>query len=812
MKNHNLYSALAIMQKKNNKQSIQDKERYNGLNKKNSNNMKDSKNQNKMNYTIKHTKYNSTVGINELKINLAINKDNNIDNINSSQNNQSKDLINSISTNNLEDLDEKIDIKFPNSINNNISNSLISTQGPKNPSFNLKTKLIGNKNKGKKINVVSINLNNENRNNNNNENLKENLFNTYNKLINKGNNFLQNFNDKNKYAQNKKKENKNNINVFSNIINKKKHRSIEENDLEKDSYEDNGIYPNNKNNNKNIFQNYYNQSYNATFENGHINRKNNSIFNQRPYGYFIKKVQKNMNKDLLNFSNNKNNKRFYSMNKKELKNEFKKNHFFIQKMIDKLPEHKPKGNNFNYDFRKNIKNNFYISFDNKDNEEDYNNYNNIFNRDNEFLYNNFIKKESNYNNKTINNNSTNINIFLKSNKINNINTNNIKTLRASRYLSVEKQKTVIKTNNEDHIKNTIYEKKIIDEKKGLNNHTLYNGFYNYKSKTKKSSSIKSAYISIKLKNFTEFIFNIYNRKFKHLLINFLDIKSLVYLSSTSSDFFRNTRNFLYLYFYNNLITDKNKYKFINKILLSTRIFCSEKIKIKIKNHEIKSFYEKLTKKNELYDELILKDIPRTIPGDNSFNIGKINYNKLYRILTCFSNYNKKIGYAQGINFIIANAIYLFSSEEEVFIFFEGLINLLKMDNFFGLNNDEKMITKLSEFNDILNKHVPDIVKFLDDKQVSHDFFTTKWILTLFSTSLERSYLVIIWCFMIIFNWKFVYSYIIQILKKYKDSIFHSSESQLCFKMKNILNDKEFKKDFNEIIQNTINFMKNNIAI
>jgi hypothetical protein len=258
--------------------------------------------------------------------------------------------------------------------------------------------------------------------------------------------------------------------------------------------------------------------------------------------------------------------------------------------------------------------------------------------------------------------------------------------------------------------------------------------------------------------------------------------------------------------------DKNKDKFINKVLLSTRFFCSDIIKSKIKNHEFKSFYEKLTKKNELYDELILKDIPRTIPSDISFNTGKINYNKLYRILTSFSNYNKKIGYAQGINFIIANAIYLFSSEEEVFIFFEGFINLLKMDNFFGVDNDKKMISKLNEFNDILNKHIPDIIKFLNDKQVSHDFFTTKWILTLFSTSLERNYLVIIWCFMIIFRWKFVYAFIIQILKRYERDIINVSEGQLCFKMKNLLRQRDFKKDFNAIIEDTLNFMKNYIVL
>ena len=77
---------------------------------------------------------------------------------------------------------------------------------------------------------------------------------------------------------------------------------------------------------------------------------------------------------------------------------------------------------------------------------------------------------------------------------------------------------------------------------------------------------------------------------------------------------------------------------------------------------------------------------------------------------------------------------------------------------------------------------------------------------------RKKFLAIIWCFMIIFKWKFVYSYIIQILKKYKNNIFSSTDNQLCHKMKNILNNKDFKNDFNEIIQNTMNFMKNNIVL
>ena len=199
---------------------------------------------------------------------------------------------------------------------------------------------------------------------------------------------------------------------------------------------------------------------------------------------------------------------------------------------------------------------------------------------------------------------------------------------------------------------------------------------------------------------------------------------------------------------------------------STKKYCSEKIKLQLKKQEIKSFYNKLIKKNEIYDDLILKDLPRTLPNDPNFNKGKINYDKLYNILTCFSNYNKNIGYAQGLNFICAQALYLFSLEEEVFVFLEGFINIMKMDNFIGVGNEKKMLYKLNEFSKILYKNVPNIIQFFNDKAISHDFFSTGWILTLFSASMERINFIIIWCFIIIFRWKFVYSFIIQILKRY----------------------------------------------
>ena len=768
MKNYNLSSTFTVLPNKN-QQKI-NKEKYNVLNR-NNNNI----NNTKQTFNNKHRQYNSAIHINNL--NQSKNKDNNIDNNVSYQNQPNKELISSMSLNNFEDLDEKLDIKLPyNNDNKNIVHSMINTFGNQNSnnSKNIRSKIISNKDK-EKLNTKLISSKNEVNSKENNwydENYNGKLFNTF-----KLGNFFQFFQKKseisdlkNKYIQNNKIENRNNTIDRKMIYNSKKYKNLEENNLEKENFlnENNNMNRNYNylNKNKNLFKNYY-KNYNVTFENEHINRHNNIYLSKGPSGAYMRNII-NENKDTLNFSNN--NKKKFSVTKKDL-HQFKKNEYYIQKIMENLPLNKNKNirNNFNIDHRIHYKNeNIYHSkLNNKDNNVDYYIYNN------KNLYNNYLNKE--LSNNSLNNNSI----------LNNINNNNIKTVRVSKHLSVGKP-NLIKNNN--------------------NEHKYFNLRNNNKNKriSEKQSIKESNLILIKNRNNSILIFDI------KILKIFLDINTLINLFSINRDIFRKTREFFYTYFYNKLMKDKNKDKYIHQVLNSAKNFCSAKIKEKIKNKELKSFFNKLLKKNEIYDELILKDITRTMPNDSSFNKGKINYQKLYNILTCFSNYNKKIGYAQGLNFICGQAIYLFSSEEDVFIFLEGFINLMKMDNFFDARNE--IVYKLNYFSKILNKYVPKIIKFLEDKSVGHDFFSTRWILTLFSTSMERNYLVVVWCFMIIFRWKFVCSFIVQILTRYERNIINSTEGQLCYKMKNILRVREFKSDFSDIIKETLNFMKNHIIL
>ena len=300
-------------------------------------------------------------------------------------------------------------------------------------------------------------------------------------------------------------------------------------------------------------------------------------------------------------------------------------------------------------------------------------------------------------------------------------------------------------------------------------------------------------------------------KIKMCIEKFLDFKSLLQLSSTNRAFYRNVRFFLFKYVYNKSIgpnTNRNEQKaFISKIILSLFKCCSIKKKSK---KELKYLYSSYKTKSK-YDMEISKDLTRTFPKDKSFSKDSQNSKKLYNVLTCYSNYNKSIGYAQGINFMAAIAICMFDKEEISFLFLDSLINRFELNNYLSINN-KNLIGKLSHFSKYLNKYIPDIISFLDRHDINHGFFSHGWILTLFSNSMKKEYLIYTWAFMIIFGWKFFYSFVIQILLWYKKDIFKANINLLCAKMKNILSDDDFGKNYKNIIRNTFSFMNKYIAL
>ena len=140
------------------------------------------------------------------------------------------------------------------------------------------------------------------------------------------------------------------------------------------------------------------------------------------------------------------------------------------------------------------------------------------------------------------------------------------------------------------------------------------------------------------------------------------------------------------------------------------------------------------KKNEVLkvpdEETIIKDMHRTFPKNLLFmnKLGE-GQRKLFRVLSCFSSYNKKIGYVQGMSFIAA--LFLsYETEENAFWLLQNYIkNYVTQDLYYhdfpGLKKNLFVLLKY------MKKFLPDIFNHLQRKDVYPTIYASSWYLTCF---------------------------------------------------------------------------------
>ena len=130
------------------------------------------------------------------------------------------------------------------------------------------------------------------------------------------------------------------------------------------------------------------------------------------------------------------------------------------------------------------------------------------------------------------------------------------------------------------------------------------------------------------------------------------------------------------------------------------------------------------------EETIIKDLNRTFPKNLLFmnRLGE-GQRKLFRVLSCFSSYNKKVGYVQGMSFIAA--IFLsYQTEENAFWLLQNYIkNYVLQDLYYpefpGLKKNLFVFLKL------MKKLLPDIFNHLQRIDVYPTIYASSWYLTCF---------------------------------------------------------------------------------
>ena len=227
----------------------------------------------------------------------------------------------------------------------------------------------------------------------------------------------------------------------------------------------------------------------------------------------------------------------------------------------------------------------------------------------------------------------------------------------------------------------------------------------------------------------------------------------------------------------------------------------------------KKYTDLIFENNNKYDVDIRKDLTRTFPDNILFKYGNTYYNKLYHILTAYSNFNKNIGYIQGLNFLAANIIYFFEDEIDEFVFLDAIIHKFDFNKILDKNlNNNFFVKKLEKINLLLMKKLPKLDKFLSNIKLNFDFFITNWILTLFSDSIDTEYLTIIWDFMGIFGWKFFEYFVLNVFILCENRILNSTQNNLTYIKKNIFRNENFKKNFNNLIKDTVHSLINDEII
>ena len=296
-----------------------------------------------------------------------------------------------------------------------------------------------------------------------------------------------------------------------------------------------------------------------------------------------------------------------------------------------------------------------------------------------------------------------------------------------------------------------------------------------------------------------------NDEFKILLFNFCDIHLLNKVCLISKQIYIYMKPLIYNKI-NKMVYKNNK----NSKNLKIKKYLMENFSplSKFSPAVIRKKYTDLKfENNHKYDTEIKKDLTRTFPDNILFKYGNIYYNKLYHVLTAFSNYNKNIGYTQGLNFLAAHIIYLFDEEIEEFIFLDSIIHKFDLEKILCTSNNNNFFIKiLEDITKYIKQKLPKLSKYLTEIKLNFEFFTTNWVLTLFSNSMETNNLFFVWDYMIIFGWKFFRCFVVAVLMIFENEILKASQDNITYIMKNMLKNKQFNSDFETIILSTIQML------
>ena len=179
----------------------------------------------------------------------------------------------------------------------------------------------------------------------------------------------------------------------------------------------------------------------------------------------------------------------------------------------------------------------------------------------------------------------------------------------------------------------------------------------------------------------------------------------------------------------------------------------------------------LNNNNQKDIEQINKDITRTFTnGENT----QKNIFILKQILIALNNLNEKIGYCQGINFIVGLMLKI-TKFNEIKSFHLSRLILKKIKAYFT-KGFPLLKYNLSKFNEAFKKLFPKLFRLFEENDIVNEIWVGKWIQTLFTVNLPFKELCHIWDALLVYGMDFIIPIILSILYFIKDKLLDLNDS------------------------------------
>ncbi|KAK2848556.1 hypothetical protein FQN49_005609 [Arthroderma sp. PD_2] len=143
-------------------------------------------------------------------------------------------------------------------------------------------------------------------------------------------------------------------------------------------------------------------------------------------------------------------------------------------------------------------------------------------------------------------------------------------------------------------------------------------------------------------------------------------------------------------------------------------------------------FEKLCGETSPYEGLIGKDIGRSFPNVEMFRdpLGE-GQQMLGRVLKCFSLYDSKIGYCQGLGFVVGPLL-MHMSEAEAFCVLVRLMDHYDLRSCF-LPTLSGLHLRIYQFQSLLAHHAPELYAHLDALKIE-PVYVSQWFLSFFAVT------------------------------------------------------------------------------